>query len=192
MRKMIGFVFGLLGKLLLLSLAVLLSGVLYVGVYFYQKSGEPMTVAEAQQRAPGLTFRDFWASRVAQWRYWDDEQEKAGLGRSCEKTGITFTVWRSLTAIPFVLQMRAAGRDNVDYYNQAIIRNNNVMLEPEVLYDEPLLDASWAEFELSAWWSYSNNPGSPKKALNQRRSCSTQYPTSADVSTNQMEANTSP
>lgn len=62
MRKLMRFVFGLLGKLLLLTLVVLLSGVLYVGAYFYQKSGEPMTVAKAQQRAPSLTFRDFWVS----------------------------------------------------------------------------------------------------------------------------------
>jgi hypothetical protein len=64
MRKLVGFVFGLLGKLLMLAPIALLSGVLYVGAYFYQKSGKPMTVAEAQQRAPGLTFRGFWASRV--------------------------------------------------------------------------------------------------------------------------------
>lgn len=185
MRKMIGFVFGLFGKLLLLSLAVLLSGALYVGAYFYQKSGEPMTVAEAQQRAPGLTFRDFWASRVAQWEYWDAEQEKVGKGRSCVSVGTGFTIYRAAVALPYVLQVRAAGRE---YYDREQRNNNYSLPGPDVLYDAPVLDAAWASFEGATWWSFSNHPGSPVKELNQRRSCSTQYPTPADVSASQSES----
>lgn len=192
MRKLVGFVFGQLGKLILLALVVLLSGVLYVGAYFYQKSGEPMTVPEAQQHAPGLTFRDFWVSRVEQWEYWDAELKSVDKGSSCKFIATGVTIWRSIIATPFVLQMRAAGQDNLEYYNQIRALNNNAIPSPEILYDAPLLDAAWTQFEIGGWWAFANNPGSPSKALNQRRACSTQYPTPADVSANQLEASDSP
>jgi hypothetical protein len=56
------------------------------------------------------------------------------------------------------------------------------------LYDGPLLDAAWASLEGVTWWNYANHPGSPSKALNQQRVCSTQYPTPADVSASQSES----
>jgi hypothetical protein len=55
-RNFFSFVFGLLGKAILLAMVLVLSGMLYVGAYFYQKSGEPMTKAEAHRYALGSPF----------------------------------------------------------------------------------------------------------------------------------------
>jgi hypothetical protein len=97
--------FNLIGQVLLLGLVVLLSGALYVGGYFYVKSGEPMTVAEAQQRAPGITFRDFWASRVEQWRAHDAQfAEVKGRPGRLRTAKTAFTAWRTVIAVPFVVQ----------------------------------------------------------------------------------------
>lgn len=189
MRKLMGFVFGLLGKLILLGLAVLLAGLLYVGAYFYVKSGEPMTVAEAQRLAPGLTFRDFWATRVEQWRYWDRELENAGKnGGACEVPATGLTVYRAFVSVPFVLQARAAHQNDPEYDRQLRLRNNNAIPPAEILYDAPLLDAAWAEFEEGAWWSFADHPGYPGgPELNHRRMCLTIHPTPADVSANHVQ-----
>lgn len=194
MGKLIGFISGLLGKLILLGLAVLLAGVLYVGIYFYVKSGEPMTVAESQRLAPGLTFRDFWATRVEQWRYWDRELENAGKnGGACEGPATGITIYRTLIATPFVLQARAHQNDP-EYDRQARIDNNNAVPPAEVLYHAPLLAAAWATFEEWSWWQFSEHPGFPGgPELNHRRMCMTTHPTPADVSANRtLETDTLP
>lgn len=179
MRKVIGFISGLLGKLILLGLAVLLAGVLYVGAYFYVKSGEPMTVAESQRLAPGLTFRDFWASRVEQAQAWDKKLIRAGGNGGCEGVMTGITIYRTLIATPFVLQARAH-QDDPKYDRQARIDNNNAVPPAEVLYNAPLLDAAWATFEEWSWWQYAYKP-------NQSFDCATTYPTPADVSANHTQ-----
>jgi hypothetical protein len=186
---MIAKFFNLIGQVLLLGLVVLLSGALYVGSHFYVKSGEPMTVAEAQQRAPGITFRDFWASRVEQWRAWDDEQLAAGIPRrTCEPLGTGFTAWRTVIAVPFVAHARLVGQGSDEYYDNLLKSGNSYIPSKELLYDGPFLDAAWSAFELGSWWQFANHPGIPKKELNQRRACSTTYPTPADVSANRDDA----
>jgi hypothetical protein len=181
---MIAKFFNLIGQVLLLGLVVLLSGALYVGGHFYVKSGEPMTVAEAQQRAPGITFRDFWASRVAQWRAHDAQfAEVKGRPGGCEPLGTAFTAWRTMIAVPFVVQSRLAGQGSDEYYNQAKIRNNGAIPSMELLYNGPLLDAAWATFEEGSWWQFANRY-SPH--------CPLTYPTPADVSTNHDAAGALP
>jgi len=179
MGKLIGFISGLLGKLILLVLAVLLAGVLYVGAYFYAKSGEPMTVAEAQRRAPGLTFRDFWASRVEQAQAWDKKLIRTGGNGGCEGVMTGFTVYRALVSVPYVIRMRAH-QDDPEYDRQARIIGNNAVPPAEVLYDAPLLDAAWAHFEVGSWWQFAYKP-------NQSFDCATTYPTPADVSATRIQ-----
>ena len=56
-----------ISKLFGLVLLAVVLGVIALGGYFWYKSGQPMQVEEAQRMAPGITFRDFWQSRVEQW-----------------------------------------------------------------------------------------------------------------------------
>lgn len=185
MGKLMGFISGLLGKLILLGLAVLLAGVVYVGAYFYVKSGEPMTVAESQLLAPGLTFRDFWASRMVQWETFSEWDEVRNHSCSALPTGIT--IYRTLIATPFVLQARAH-RDDPEYDRQLRIISNNAIPPAEILYHAPLLDAAWATFEEWSWWQFADHPGFPGgPKLNHIRVCMTTYPTPADVSANHTQ-----
>jgi hypothetical protein len=174
MRKMIGFVFGLLGKLLLLSLVVLFVGVLYVGAYFYVKSGEPMTVAEAQQRAPGLTFRDFWASRVEQWEAKDDQKEKTGSRRTCKFSATGVILIRIPNHALLALIMR---EKNDSEYSRKILAGLNNPPSVEAIHNAPYLDAVWAILEAEAWHGFA-------KGI---RGCETIYPTPADVSANHTQ-----
>jgi hypothetical protein len=179
---MIAKFFNLIGQLVMWSLVVLLSGVLYVGGYFYVKSGEPMTVAEAQRRAPGITFRDFWSSRVEQWRAHDvkfaEVKDRQG---GCEPLGTAFTAWRTVKAVPFVIQTRLAiQEEDYDQWNKA---NKNLLPSKELLYDGPFLDAAWEFFEAGSWWQFANRY-SPH--------CPLTYPTPADVSANRDAAGALP
>lgn len=184
---MITKLLNLLGKLLLAGMILLLFGMLYVGAYFWQKSGQPMSVAEAQKMAPGLTFRDFWASRVTQWRYWDDEKEKAGLPRTCESNAYVMTVIFDFGfSGVFVADMRAHVND-IELTRKKLDENNNVAPSPDILYGSSFLDAWWAQTEEGSWWRYGQHsgfPGGPK--LNHRRACSNTYPTPEDVSENRL------
>jgi hypothetical protein len=185
MGKLMGFISGLLGKLILLVLAFLLAGVLYVGAYFYVKSGEPMTVAEAQRRAPGLTFRDFWASRVEQWRLSDDEQEKAGVRRSCEPVNTGVQSLRLAYTAFEVFRMRINGPE---YSEKLLAGLGNSAPSLESIHQAAYTDAVWSTFEAGAWWQLSSSPGFPGgPKLNHRRVCVTTYPTPADVSANRTQ-----
>ena len=179
---MITKLFNLLGKILLTGMILLLFGLLYVGAYFWQKSGQPMSVAESQKIAPGLTFRDFWASRVEQWRYWDDEKEKAGLPRTCESNAYVMSTWRLFASGGLVAMMRA-NQNNPDYIHERIEANNRAIAPDDILYNAFYIDAWWVQVEVGSWWAYSNDPGFPGgPKLNHRRTCSTTYPTPEDVS----------
>ncbi|MDX9991586.1 MAG: hypothetical protein RBS68_05995 [Anaerolineales bacterium] len=186
---MIGKFFDLVGKLFMLGLVVLLSGVLYVGAVFYQKSGEPMTVAESQRRAPGLTFRDFWASRVEHARYWDEKLSEAGTpNKVCEPVITSFTVYRALIAPLFVFQVRRIGKGDEGYYNERNAINNGALPSMELLYEGPFLDAAWATFEAGSWWQFANDSGTPSSKVPGGRMCKNSYPTPADVSANRPTA----
>lgn len=183
---MITKLLNLLGKLLSAGMILLLFGMLYVGTYFWQKSGQPMSVAEAQKMAPGLTFRDFWTSRVTQWRYWDDEKEKAGLPRTCESNAYVMSTWRLFASGGLVAQMRD-NRENLEYIQYRTEINNGVIPPDNLLYDTPFLDAWWFQAEEVFWWAYGKDPGFPGgPKLNHRRACSTTYPTPEDVSANRL------
>lgn len=175
---MIAKFFNLIGQLVLWSLVAAFAGILYVGGYFYVKSGEPMTVAEAQQRAPGITFRDFWGSRVAQWRVHDAQfAEVKGRPGGCEPIGATFTAWRTVKAAPFVIQTRLT--TTIEDYDRVDRANKNLLPSQELLYEGPLLDAAWEFFEAGSWWQFANQ---------KTRGCETAYPTPADVSANHDDA----
>jgi hypothetical protein len=177
---MIAKFFNLIGQLVLWSLVAAFAGILYVGGYFYVKSGEPMTVAEAQQRAPGITFRDFWGSRVEQWRVHDAQfAEVKGRPGGCEPIGTVFTAWRTVIAVPFVAHARLVGQGSDEYYDNLLKSSNGYIPSQELLYDGPFLDAAWSAFELGSWWQFANQ---------KTRGCETAYPTPADVSTNRDDA----
>jgi hypothetical protein len=184
---MIAKFFNLIGQLVLWSLVAAFAGILYVGGYFYVKSGEPMTVAEAQQRAPGITFRDFWGSRVEYARYWDEKLSEAGVpNKVCEPTITGITAWRTVIAVPFVVQTRLT--TTIEDYDRVNRANKNLLPDKELLYNGPLLDAAWAEFESGSWWQFANYSGTPSNKVPGGRMCKNSYPTPADVSTNHDDA----
>jgi len=167
-----------ISKLFGLVLLAVVLGVIALGGYFWYKSGQPMQVEEAQRMAPGITFRDFWQSRVEQWQYWDDELRTVGKNGACENSGYVFFVFRSIASGPFVIDLRAHELDE-DYTKKLVNTNNGVVPPNQLLYDSNIFDAWWSMIEHSAWHQYADNPGFPVKALGQRRACSTTYPTSA-------------
>ena len=186
MGKLISFISGLLGKLILLGLALLLAGVLYVGAYFYVKSGEPMTVAEAQRLAPGLTFRDFWASRVDGWDAQNVDYERIkGRPATCDLVGAGVITAR----VPFYIFITLIMREKNDpEYSRKILAGLNNPPPVEIIHNAPYLDAVWTLLEAEAWHGLANSsgvPGGPE--LNHRRYCTTTYPTPADVSANHTQ-----
>lgn len=170
--KIIGKLFGAM------FLAVVLAALVIPG-YFWYKSGQPMQVAEAQSRVPGLTFREFWASRVTQWQKWDDELRAAGENDVCVDSGYTMLVLRSIVSIPFVIDLRLHQQD-AEYTSKRVNYNNGIVPPDNLLYQSGFVDAWWSMIEHSSWAEYSHDPGFPVKELNQRRACSTTYPTEAD------------
>ncbi len=156
-------------------LAGLLGSLAIVG-YFWYKSGQPMQIDDAQRRVPGITLQDFWKSRVEQWQNWDDELRAVGQNGACVNTGyIMFTV-RSISAAPFVFDLRSH-RNDAKYTKSLVEFNNGVVPPDELLYESNFLDAWWAMIEQSAWAEYSHYPGSlPVKELGQRHICATTYP----------------
>ena len=97
-----------ISKLFGLVLLAVVLGVIALGGYFWYKSGQPMQVEEAQRMAPGITFRDFWQSRVEQWKDWDDELRTVGKNGACENSGYVFFVFRSIASGPFVIDLRSS------------------------------------------------------------------------------------
>ena len=168
----------LIERLFVLALVVGVVGSLVIVGYFWYKSGQPMQVAEAQRRVPGITFREFWASRMEQWEKWDAELKGVGKNGACVDTGYFMFVYRLVLSGPFVANMRAHQND-IEYTKARIEANNGAVPPAELLYETSFLDAWWAEIEEVNWWAYAHDPGFPVKALNQRRACSTQYPTPA-------------
>ena len=168
----------LIERLFVLALLAGVAGSLVILGYFWYKSGQPMQVAEAQRRVPGITFREFWASRVEQWEAWDVELKAVGKNGACVDTAKFMFVFRLVLSGPFIAGMRAHQGD-VEYTRSQIEANNGAVPPPELLYETSFLDAWWAMVEESNWWAFANDPGIPVKALNQRRVCSTTYPTPA-------------
>lgn len=162
--KLIGFIFW----------ACVLAFIAIPG-YFWYRSGQPMQVKAAQQITPGITMREFWASRVEQWKQWDNELRRVGKKGACLESGYVFFTLRAIAAGPFVLDLRLH-QDDQKYTQSVVEGNNNVIPSDELLYDSNLIDAWWAMIEESSWSEYAHAPGFPVKALGQRRVCSTTYP----------------
>lgn len=181
----------LISNAILAVMAAVVVGLLYVAGYFWVKSGEPMTVAESQAMAPGLTFRDFWASRVAQWRASDDEAEAAGASayRSCEPSATGVAVLRLPYTAFEVFRMREKGKQGDLEYSRRILADIDDSAPPlEAIHEASYLDAVWATYEAGIWWQFADNPGSPGgPKLNHKRICVTTYPTPADVSANRNQ-----
>jgi hypothetical protein len=167
-----------ISKLFGLVLLTVVLGVMALGGYFWYKSGQPMQVEEAQRMVPGITFREYWQSRMEQWEYWDGELRNAGGNGACVNTGKIMFAYRLVTAAPFVADLRAH-RQDTNYTEKKIRANNGAVPPAELLYDNNFFDAWWATIEKLNWWAFSHDPGFPVKALGQRRACSTTYPTSA-------------
>ncbi len=165
----------LIERLFVLALVAGVTGSLAILGYFWYKSGQPMQVAEAQRRVPGITFREFWASRMEQWEAWDVELRAVGKNGACVNSGYVFFIFRSIMSAPFIADLRAHQQD-VEYTRKRVDYNNGVVPPDELLYDANFLDAWWSMIEHSNWYAYSRDPGYPVKALNQRRACSTTYP----------------
>lgn len=160
-------------------LAVIVGFLALLG-YFWHKSGQPMQVAEAQRLAPGITFREFWTSRVEQWQYWDEQMKSVGENGPCTNTGyIMFTI-RFIASAPFVADLRAHQQDT-EYTHKLVNANNGAVPPDELLYESNFLDAWWATVEEVTWWATAYDTGFPVKELGQRRACSTKYPTPDDV-----------
>ena len=168
----------LIERLFVLALLAGVAGSLVILGYFWYKSGQPMQVAEAQRRVPGITFREFWASRMEQWEAWDVELKAVGKNGACVNSGNIFLVLRGVLSGPMVADLRAH-QDSREYTRRVVENNNGAVPPPELLYETSFLDAWWAEIEVVTWWAESHNPGFPVKELNQRRACSTTYPAPA-------------
>lgn len=176
----------LISNAILAVMAAVVVGLLYVAGYFWVKSGEPMTVAESQALAPGLTFRDFWASRVEQWRADDDKSEAVGKGRGCEPAGTGATSVRMFLTMLWVFDVQRQG--DLEYSREFLSQFREYAPEPEYLLEASYLDAVWATFEGGVWKQFSDHPGSPGgPERNHERRCVTTYPTPADVSANRHQ-----
>mgnify|MGYP001175533589 FL=1 len=167
-----------ISKIATIAVLGMIVGLVALGGYFWYKSGQPMQVEEAQRMVPGITFRDFWQSRIEQWQYWDSELRAVGKNGSCVNTGNIMFTYRLVTAAPFVADLRAHELD-VEYTKKKVRNNNGAVPPSTLLYDSNFFDAWWATVEELNWWAYSHDPGFPVKALGQRRACSTTYPTPA-------------
>ncbi len=168
-----------IGKLFGFVLLTGILGILAIAGYFWHKSGQPMQVEAAQRMVPGITFREFWASRVEQWKVWDAELQSVGRNGSCVDTGRTMLVVRAVSAGPFVADLRWHRHDAA--YTRVLVQANNGVTPPdELLYERSFLEAWWATIEAANWWAYADYPGGfPVKELGQRHACATTYPTRA-------------
>jgi hypothetical protein len=165
----------LIGKFLGFTLLAGVVGVLVIAGYFWYKSGQPMQVEKAQRIAPGITFREFWGSRVKQWTYWDEELKAVGQKGPCLNTGYIMFTFRLISSGPFVADLRAHQHD-AKYTHAVIDANNGAVPSNELLYESNFFDAWWATVEEANWWAIAHDSGFPVKELNQRRACSTTYP----------------
>lgn len=176
----------LISNVILAGLAAVVVGLLYVGGYFWVKSGEPMTVAESQMMAPGLTFRDFWASRVEQWRASDDNSEAIGKARGCEPSSTGPTGVRMFLTMLWVFDVQRQG--DLEYSRKFVAQFDQYAPDPEYLLEASYLDAVWATFEGGVWQQWADSPGYPGgPERNHKRVCVTTYPTPADVSANRNQ-----
>ena len=176
----------LISNVILAGLAAVVVGLLYVGGYFWVKSGEPMTVAESQMMAPGLTFRDFWASRVEQWQVDDDNSEAIGKWRSCEPAATGATGVRMFLTMLWVFDVQRQG--DLEYSRKFVAQFDQYAPDAEYLLEASYLDAVWAIFEGGVWKQLSDHPGTPGgPERNHERRCVTTYPTPADVSANRNQ-----
>jgi hypothetical protein len=162
----------------LLLLTVVL-GVITLAGYFWYKSGQPMQVEEAQRMVPGITFREFWQSRVEQWDAWNVELVAIGKRGSCGSSARHFFIPTLVLSVGDLAYMRTY--QNADELDAFVTQNNGIIPPDELIFGAvwKLPDALWWYFENVYWFRYAQDSGFPVKALGQQRACSTTYPTPA-------------
>jgi hypothetical protein len=167
-----------ISKLFGLVLLAVVLGVIALGGYFWYKSGQPMQVEEAQRMAPGITFREFREDRIRQWNKWDEELRAVGKNGACASSESYFWITGITIGFKDTLYMRSI-RDDLAALRKFRVANNGIIIPDKYLNGSWLTfpDAYWWYVENSFWYQYSHDPGFPVKALNQRRACSTTYPT---------------
>jgi len=144
----------LIGKLVVWGLLAIVIGVIALGGYFYYKAGQPMQVDEAQRLAPGITYREFWADRVQQWREIDDQKEAQGKGRSCVLVPTLMLPVMYAGSIYEVSYIRIyRGTKDAEYFLRSI---SNIMPPDELIYGPwwKLPNAWWWQIENMSWWAY--------------------------------------
>lgn len=146
--KLIAFI----GKIFAYGFLALVVGILALGGYFYYKSGQPMQVAAAQRLAPGITYREYWQDRVAQWTKIDDQKAAQGKGRACVITGhVTFVYWLWGSIYNVIRVHSNPGTAKA----KSIIDGVNGIMPPDDLLYGPwwkLPDAWWWEIENMSWY----------------------------------------
>ncbi|NCP86773.1 MAG: hypothetical protein CO094_08855 [Anaerolineae bacterium CG_4_9_14_3_um_filter_57_17] len=175
---MIGKFFKLVGNVIKAAIALVFLGVLAYGAYFAWRVNDmldkPMP-GEAQRYAPGLTFREFWDSRLEQKRAWDDKLEAAGYKRACEKSQNRLAQ-RAVIADYLTVKGLRAHEGNAAYRAAAEKRQFSKFPADEILYGDNFFAAWWETYSNSVWWFFANDKGMPLFDRNPTRVCSTTLP----------------
>jgi hypothetical protein len=168
-----------ISKIMTIAVLGFIIGLVALGGYFWYKSGQPMQVEEAQRMVPGITFRDFWQSRVEQWDAWNAELITIGKRGSCGSSARHFFIPTLVFSAGDLAYMRT--HQNTEELDAFVTRNNGIIPPDELIFGPiwKLPDALWWYFENVYWFRYAQDSGFPVKALGQRRACSTTYPTPA-------------
>ncbi len=168
-----------ISKIVTIAILGMVAGLVALSGYFWHKSGQPMQVEEAQRRVPGITFREFWASRVEQWDAWNAELVVIGKRGSCGSSARHFFIPTLVLSVGDLAYMRT--HQNTKELDAFVTRNNGIIPPDELIFGPvwKFPDALWWYFENVYWFRYAQDSGFPVKALGQRRACSTTYPTPA-------------
>lgn len=144
----------LIGKLVIWGLLAVVVSVVALGGYFFYKAGQPMQVAKAQQLAPGITYREFWADRVRQWREIDDRKAAQGKGKACELVPTLMQPWLFISGIMEVNFVRA--NQGTEKARQMIKEINGIIPPDNLIYGPwwKLPDAWWWQIENGTWFHY--------------------------------------
>jgi hypothetical protein len=144
----------LLGKIVAWGFLALVIGLAALGGYFYDKSGRPMQVAQAQRIAPGITYREFWRDRLQRWREIDERKAAQGKGRSCVITSLLMLPVMYAGSIYEVnyLRMHRGTKETAAFLKSI----NNIMPPDELIYGSwwQLPAAWWWQIENMSWWDY--------------------------------------
>jgi len=149
---MIGKLFGLMGKLIVMALLALVVGVVALAGYFYYKSGEPMQVAEAQRIAPGITLREYMQYTHTVWKKADAKSVSVGNNGGCIPIYGVMNPIVGFFSIPFQVNHFRAIRGTPAFAHYVAYLNGNV--PPDEMLSAPwwkLPEAYFYEYENAIW-----------------------------------------